>query len=66
LVKVLDWARDTDEIGIFEGAVDRFEQWTQPGIQGRTQVPADMSWKMHEGIHHDPGGDVIRFGSPLD
>jgi hypothetical protein len=43
-----------------------YAQWTQPGIQGRTQAPADMPWKMHEGIHHDPDGNVIRFGSPLE
>jgi catechol 2,3-dioxygenase-like lactoylglutathione lyase family enzyme len=40
-----------------------FTEWTQPGIGGLTAPPADMEWGMHEGVHTDPDGNIIRFGS---
>jgi uncharacterized glyoxalase superfamily protein PhnB len=43
-----------------------FAEWSRPGIGGQTQPAADMPWRMHEGTHTDPDGNVIRFGSPID
>jgi catechol 2,3-dioxygenase-like lactoylglutathione lyase family enzyme len=48
-----------------EDADTLFLEWTRPGIGGETTQPADMPWLMHEGIHTDPDGNVIRFGSPV-
>jgi catechol 2,3-dioxygenase-like lactoylglutathione lyase family enzyme len=42
-----------------------YQEWTQPGIGGETSIPADMPWGMREGIHTDPDGNVIRYGSPI-
>ncbi len=42
-----------------------YAAWTAPGIGGETLPPADMPWRMHEGVHTDPDGNVIRFGSPI-
>lgn len=51
---------------MFVDDADRlYAEWSTPGILGRTEAPADMPWKMHEGIHVDPDGNVIRFGSPV-
>jgi catechol 2,3-dioxygenase-like lactoylglutathione lyase family enzyme len=48
-----------------EDADQLYARWTGPGIGGRTEAPADMPWQMREGVHVDPDGNVIRFGSPL-
>jgi hypothetical protein len=40
-----------------------FSDWTQPNVAGSTRPPADMPWGMHEGVHTDPDGNIIRFGS---
>jgi Glyoxalase/Bleomycin resistance protein/Dioxygenase superfamily len=42
-----------------------FAEWTQPGVKGTTTAPEDMPWRMHEGVHRDPDGNVIRFGAPV-
>jgi len=40
-----------------------YAEWAdQPG---ETQHPHDMPWGMHEGVHIDPDGNVIRFGHPI-
>jgi catechol 2,3-dioxygenase-like lactoylglutathione lyase family enzyme len=41
-----------------------YAAWSQPDIAGTTQAPADMPWGMHEGVHTDPDGNIIRYGSP--
>jgi predicted enzyme related to lactoylglutathione lyase len=48
-----------------EDADALFAAWTKPGVGGQTKPPADMPWGMHEGVHTDPDGNVIRFGSPI-
>ena len=48
-----------------EDADALYRKWTTPGVAGRTEPPAPMPWGMHEGIHTDPDGNIIRFGSPL-
>jgi catechol 2,3-dioxygenase-like lactoylglutathione lyase family enzyme len=47
-----------------EDAGSLFAAWSEPGIGGLTERPADMPWGMHEGVHADPDGNIIRFGSP--
>ncbi len=42
-----------------------YAEWSQPGIGGETMPPADLPWRMHEGTHTDPDGNVIRYGSPV-
>jgi DNA-binding MarR family transcriptional regulator len=42
-----------------------YAEWSSPGILGFTEPPGPMPWKMHEGIHTDPDGNVIRFGHPM-
>jgi hypothetical protein len=43
-----------------------FEEWTRPGIGGRTQEPVVMPFRMREGSHIDPDGNRLRFGSFVD
>lgn len=42
-----------------------FEEWTRPGVPGTTLPPAPTPYKLKEGRHEDPDGNVIRFGSWL-
>ena len=42
-----------------------YEQWSKPGIAGRTQPVTPTPYGMHEGSHVDPDGNLIRFGSPM-
>jgi uncharacterized glyoxalase superfamily protein PhnB len=42
-----------------------YAEWSAPGVGGETRPPADMPWRMHEGTHTDPDGNIIRFGSPV-
>ena len=48
-----------------EDAAALWTAWSQPGVAGRTEPPADMPWGMHEGTHTDPDGNVIRYGSSI-
>ena len=43
-----------------------YAEWSRPDIKGSTEEPADMPWGMHEGVHRDPDGNVIRFGTPIE
>lgn len=45
-------------------ADELYAAWSRPGVGGSTQPPAGMPWQMHEGVHTDPDGNIIRFGSP--
>ena len=38
--------------------------WSEPGVGGTTEPPAEMPWQMHEGTHTDLDGNIIRYGSP--
>lgn len=38
-------------------------QWRAAGVD--IHGPEDTPWRMREGAHVDPDGNVIRFGSPL-
>jgi Ser/Thr protein kinase RdoA (MazF antagonist) len=42
-----------------------YAEWAQPGLGGLTRRPFDTDYKLREGAHVDPDGNLIRFGSPL-
>lgn len=42
-----------------------YEQWSRPGIGGHTHPAVPTDYKLREGSHTDPDGNLIRFGSPL-
>ncbi len=42
-----------------------YEEWSRPGVGGRTLPVAPTEYKLREGSHVDPDGNVIRFGSPM-
>ncbi len=43
-----------------------YEEWTRPGIGGRTRPVGPTPYKLREGSHTDPDGNLIRFGSPME
>lgn len=43
-----------------------YAEWTQPGIGGHTHSVEPTPYRLREGAHFDPDGNLIRFGSPLD
>jgi DNA-binding MarR family transcriptional regulator/uncharacterized glyoxalase superfamily protein PhnB len=43
-----------------------YEQWSKPGIAGRTHPVTPTPYGMREGSHVDPDGNLIRFGSPME
>jgi DNA-binding MarR family transcriptional regulator len=42
-----------------------YAEWSQPGIGGQTRPPEPTPYKLREGSHTDPDGNLIRFGSPM-
>jgi DNA-binding MarR family transcriptional regulator/catechol 2,3-dioxygenase-like lactoylglutathione lyase family enzyme len=42
-----------------------YEEWTRPGIGGHTHPVRPTPYKLREGSHTDPDGNLIRFGSPM-
>jgi hypothetical protein len=40
-----------------------FTEWSRPEVGGTTEPPATMPWGMDEGMHIDPDGNIIRYGS---
>ena len=40
-------------------------QWARPGVGGLTRRVGDTPYKLREGSHADPDGNLIRFGSPM-
>ena len=48
-----------------EDADALYEEWTRPGIGGSTRRVHDTEYRLREGAHIDPDGNLIRFGSPL-
>jgi DNA-binding MarR family transcriptional regulator len=43
-----------------------YQEWNRPGVGGHTHPAEPTSYKMLEGSHVDPDGNLIRFGSPMD
>jgi DNA-binding MarR family transcriptional regulator len=43
-----------------------YAEWSRPEIGGHTEPVQAMPYKLREGAHTDPDGNVIRFGSPID
>jgi DNA-binding MarR family transcriptional regulator len=43
-----------------------YEEWSRPGIGGHTHPAEPTPYKLLEGSHVDPDGNLIRFGSPMD
>jgi DNA-binding MarR family transcriptional regulator len=43
-----------------------YEEWSRPGIAGHTHPAEPTPYKLLEGSHVDPDGNLIRFGSPMD
>ncbi|MGH3181248.1 MAG: MarR family transcriptional regulator [Streptosporangiaceae bacterium] len=43
-----------------------YEEWSRPGIAGHTHPVEPTPYKLREGSHVDPDGNVIRFGSPME
>jgi DNA-binding MarR family transcriptional regulator/catechol 2,3-dioxygenase-like lactoylglutathione lyase family enzyme len=42
-----------------------YAEWSRPGIGGRTTTVEPTPYKLREGSHTDPDGNLIRFGSPM-
>ena len=42
-----------------------YEEWTRPGTPGHTHPVGPTPYKLREGSHTDPDGNLIRFGSPM-
>jgi DNA-binding MarR family transcriptional regulator len=43
-----------------------YKEWSMPGIGGQTRPVGLMPYKLREGSHVDPDGNLIRFGSPVE
>ena len=43
-----------------------YAEWSRPGIGGSTRPVSPTPYKLREGSHTDPDGNVIRFGSPME
>jgi DNA-binding MarR family transcriptional regulator/catechol 2,3-dioxygenase-like lactoylglutathione lyase family enzyme len=43
-----------------------YEEWSRPGIGGLTRPVGPTPYRLREGSHVDPDGNLIRFGSPVD
>jgi Ser/Thr protein kinase RdoA (MazF antagonist)/predicted enzyme related to lactoylglutathione lyase len=48
-----------------EDADALYAEWTRPGIGGITRPVGDTDYRLREGSHVDPDGNLIRFGSPF-
>lgn len=42
-----------------------YQEWSQPGIGGHTDPVGPTPYKLREGAHTDPDGNLIRFGLPV-
>jgi Ser/Thr protein kinase RdoA (MazF antagonist) len=47
-----------------EDADALYAEWSAPGIGGLTRPVGDTDYRLREGSHIDPDGNLIRFGSP--
>jgi hypothetical protein len=50
------YVRDADKL---------YEEWSRPGVGGHTHPAGPTPYKLREGSHTDPDGNLIRFGSPM-
>jgi len=48
-----------------EDADALYEEWARPAVGGLTRRVGDTPYKLREGSHVDPDGNLIRFGSPM-
>ena len=48
-----------------EDADALYAEWSRPGIGGITRPVGSTAYRLREGSHVDPDGNLIRFGSPL-
>ncbi len=42
-----------------------YDEWAAPGVGGVTRRVGDTPYRLREGSHLDPDGNLIRFGSPM-
>jgi Ser/Thr protein kinase RdoA (MazF antagonist) len=42
-----------------------YDEWARPGVGGLTRRVGDTPYRLREGSHVDPDGNLIRFGSPV-
>ncbi|MGH9120363.1 MAG: phosphotransferase, partial [Acidimicrobiales bacterium] len=42
-----------------------YSEWARTGVGGTTRPVHDTPYKLREGSHTDPDGNLIRFGSPM-
>jgi DNA-binding MarR family transcriptional regulator len=43
-----------------------YQEWSRPGVGGHTRPVGPTPYKLREGSHTDPDGNLIRFGSPME
>jgi DNA-binding MarR family transcriptional regulator len=43
-----------------------YEEWSRPEIGGSTRPVGPTPYRLREGAHIDPDGNLIRFGSPVE
>lgn len=48
-----------------EDADALYAEWSRPGLGGVTRPVRNTDYKLREGAHIDPDGNLIRFGSPV-
>ena len=48
-----------------EDADALYDEWARPGVGGLTRRVGDTPYKLREGSHVDPDGNLIRFCSPM-
>jgi hypothetical protein len=48
-----------------ENADALYDEWRESGADGRFGEPYDTEYGLREGMHIDPDGNLIRYGSPL-
>jgi Ser/Thr protein kinase RdoA (MazF antagonist) len=48
-----------------EDADALYDEWARPGTGGLTRRVSDTPYRLREGSHVDPDGNLIRFGSPM-
>jgi DNA-binding MarR family transcriptional regulator len=41
-------------------------EWSRPGLAGHTHPVGPTPYRLREGSHVDPDGNLIRFGSPIE
>ena len=58
-----------DDEGVGDERADAdalYDQWSRPGLGGHTHPVGPTDYKLREGSHVDPDGNLIRFGSPIE